>query len=215
MKKSGLEGSSTKPFSARLRSTSWTIFWSISASFCLPWRVTMRFWRHAYRFRVAKSKFLSKFVVTFCAAMLAPISRKAPAIATPATVDRLTLSAICRHCSPVVVRAMPGLIRVVALHRRRDFCSIGTKVLLVDDSAVADDESLDTGDLVLGGPSHHRKSANHHAVDHVVKFSVRRSRALTLQNFEIVAVERLAFGRVTLLNRFCDCLANRTFPASI
>src|SRR5580658_2275140 len=110
---------------------------------------------------------------------------------------------------------MPGLVRVVALHRRRDFRSIGPKVLLVDDSAVADDKSLDTRDLVLGGPSHHRKSANNHAVDHVVEFSVRSRGALTLQNFEIVAVERLPFGRVTLLNRFCDCLADRTFPASI
>src|SRR5580658_493676 len=110
---------------------------------------------------------------------------------------------------------MPGFVRVVELHRRRGCCGIGPKVLLVDDSAVADDESLDSGDLVLGGPSYHRKSANHRAVNHVVERSVRRSRPLTLQNFEIVAVERLAFGRVTLLNRFCDCLADRTFPASI
>src|SRR5580704_18174173 len=110
---------------------------------------------------------------------------------------------------------MPGLVRVIALDRRRGCCGIRSKVFLVDDSAVADDKSLDTGDLVLGGPSHQREAANHHAVNDVVKFSLRGSRPLTIQNFEIIAMEWLAACRVTLLDCFCNGLADRTSPASV
>src|SRR5580700_3736941 len=110
---------------------------------------------------------------------------------------------------------MPGLVRVVALHCGNGFCRVRSEVLLVDDPAIADNKGLNTGNLVLGGPSYQRKAANHHAIDYVVQFSVRRSGALPFQDLEIIAMEGFAPGRVTLFDCFCNRLADRACPSSI
>ena len=60
---------------------------------------------------------------------------------------------------PVIVGAIPCLVRIIAFHRRSDLGRIQAQILLIDDTVVADDEGLHPGDAIVGRPSDDRKSA--------------------------------------------------------
>ena len=115
----------------------------------------------------------------------------------------------------LVVRAMPGLIRVVALHVLDDLQRVRSQVLLVHDSVVADHECLHARDTIFRRHGNQRKPADHRALDHVVELAERRSRTLPFQNFEVVAVEGLPLVPVAFLNGLRDRLADGTSPTAV
>ena len=121
-----------------------------------------------------------------------------------------------RRCRlQIVVRAMPGFIRVVALHLLDDVKRIRSKVFLVDDAVVADHERHHASDAILGGHDNQRKAADHRSLDHVVELAERRSGTLAFQNFEVVAVEWRPLVYVTLLKGFRYRLSDGASPTAV
>ena len=107
---------------------------------------------------------------------------------------------------PLIIRALPGGIRVIALHILDDFQRVRAKVFLVNDPIVAHHESAHSGDAVFGWNGNKSEPANHDSFDHIVELSQWSRRPLSLQNLEIVAVISRAFaGGVTL----CNCAGHR------
>src|SRR5260221_10139204 len=68
----------------------------------------------------------------------------------------------------LVIRAMPGLIRVVVLHCRSELGGIRSQVLLVNGAVVADDKSLHSGDSIFCRARKPREAAARHAIHQIV-----------------------------------------------
>ena len=112
---------------------------------------------------------------------------------------------------PTVVRTSPGLVGVVAIHVLHDLEGIAAKVLLVNSAFVADHESVDSSDPVLGRRRDQRKASEHCSLDYEVEPAKSRSVTLAFQYLEIVTVERRRLiRRVALFDGPCDRFADRT-----
>src|SRR5215813_6005401 len=114
-------------------------------------------------------------------------------------------------CRPLVAGAMPGLIRIVALHTFDDGQGIRTQVFFIDNAVVADHEGLDTGDAILGRHGNQGEPSDHDSFDYIVQLSERCRGTLSLKNFEIVAViSRLFTWGVAFLDGSSYRLTDRT-----
>jgi BASS family bile acid:Na+ symporter len=72
--------------------------------------------------------------------------------------------------SPIVIRGLPGLVRIIEFHVLNDVERIASQILLVDNPVVANHEGLYAGDAIIGGCGYKCKAANHRSLDHVVEF---------------------------------------------
>src|SRR5215471_2560775 len=119
--------------------------------------------------------------------------------------------------SPIVVSALPSLVRVVAIHVFHDLERVRPKILLVDDPVRADDKRLDPSRTILRRCRNQRESSDHYALNHIVQPAQRRGRTLSLEDFEEVAVVWLLSPRtrIALLDCICKGLADRPSPGSI
>src|SRR6185369_48196 len=101
---------------------------------------------------------------------------------------------------PLVVGALPGLVRVVELHLLRDVEGVRPHILLVDDAVIANDEGLYPRHAVFSWNGNQSKTADHDPLDHIVKLTQWSRRSLPFQYLEIIAVVGLRFARVAFLN---------------
>src|SRR5580704_5196732 len=115
----------------------------------------------------------------------------------------------------LVVRGLPSFVRVVQLHFVDDRKGIRSQVLLVHHAVVADYERHHARNTILGRNSDECKTTDHRSANHVVNLSEACSRALTLQNFEMVTMEGLLLIDITFRERLGRRLSDRTSPASV
>src|SRR5215472_9795848 len=121
-----------------------------------------------------------------------------------------------RHSTlaPLLLDRSPRFVRVEKLHLLELIEGSRSKVLLVHNAVVADDETSHPRLSVFCGGSDQGKAADHYSLHHKVYLAERRSRALSLQDFEEVAMVGLA-GLVALIDRSCDLLAYGTAPRAV
>src|SRR5205807_1300484 len=117
--------------------------------------------------------------------------------------------------SQLLVNRAPGLIGIEALHALKRLQRIGPEVLLVNDSVLANDERLHTCDPVFCRRSRERKPTDHGTLYEKIHLSHRRGGTLPLQNLEIVAVIRLSFIAIALLQGLDNILSDGASPAAI
>ena len=78
----------------------------------------------------------------------------------------------------------PGAIRIEAFHFYEFIESGLSKIFLIDNAVVADDETLYPSDSVFGWSSYQGEAPDHQAFHHEVHFAEPRRRSLPFQNFE-------------------------------
>src|SRR5215475_13637931 len=113
-----------------------------------------------------------------------------------------------RHSTlaPLLLDRSPRLVWVEKLNHLELIEGSRSKVLLVHNAVVADDETSHARLSVFCGGSDQGKAADHYALHDNVHLSEWRSRTLSLQYFEEVAVIGFA-DLVALIDRSCDLLA--------
>src|SRR4051812_29339590 len=109
----------------------------------------------------------------------------------------------------------PGRVRVIHLHGLELFERLGSEVLLVHDSAVADDEGLHSAHPVFRGGRGQSKAADHQALGNKIDLPQRRGGTLAFQDLEIVSVIRLEVVLVALRYHPGDCGPYRSLPDSV
>src|SRR5689334_2058262 len=88
---------------------------------------------------------------------------------------------------------MPGLVRVEPHHCLCDVCRTCSEILFIDHALLVNEEGLDTGNAILGGPGNEAEPADHQPANQIVLRTSRRSWSLSSQNLEIVAMVRRRF----------------------
>src|SRR6267142_358981 len=109
----------------------------------------------------------------------------------------------------------PGTIRIETLHFPKFVESCRPKILLVNNTIVADDKALHSRYPIFGWRSNQREAPDHQAFHHEVHLSERRRGSLPLQDFEEIAMVWLRSGGVALLDRTGNFFANRPAPSSV
>src|SRR2546423_346923 len=71
----------------------------------------------------------------------------------------------------VVLGDFPGLVRVVLVHALERLQSVGSEILLVNDTVWANDKRHDSSDSILGGRRGESESADHCAANHEIHLS--------------------------------------------
>jgi hypothetical protein len=109
----------------------------------------------------------------------------------------------------------PGFVRIKALHVLEFIEGFWSKILLVDNAVVADDEGSHSGHGVLDRCSHQGKAPDHYAFHNEIHFAERRCGSLSFQNLEEITVLRLRTGGVSLFDCFGNLVAHRPSPGTV
>src|SRR5437016_6154880 len=109
----------------------------------------------------------------------------------------------------------PGCIRVETFHLFEFVLGFGSKVLLVNDTAVADQKGPYTRYFVLSGCGDKCKAADHDSLHYKIHFAEWHRRALSVQDLEKITMVRLRATRIALFNCSGDVFTNRTTPRAI
>src|ERR1700720_1922293 len=116
---------------------------------------------------------------------------------------------------PLIVGSFPSLIWIVAIHLFKGLQRLRSEVLLINNSVRTDNEGLHSCNAILSRRRRQREPPDHGVSDDEIHLAHRSSRPLPFQHLEIVAMERLAFFRVTFLQRFRDRFSYWAFPIAI
>src|SRR3974377_1576998 len=104
----------------------------------------------------------------------------------------------------------PGFVRIETLHLHKLIERGRPKVLLVDNTILADHEALHPGLAVLGWCRNQSETPDHHAFHHIVHFAEWGGGSLPFENLEKIAMVRLRISRIALFDRLGDLFADWT-----
>src|SRR5580698_7690611 len=122
---------------------------------------------------------------------------------------RESVDSIGRRCCierPIVIRRLPGFVRVIKLHFPEDLQSIRAQILLINNSLVTDDEGLHSGDAIFRRSSSESEASDHCSLNNKIYLAKRSRGTLPFQNLEVISVVWLGLIRVALLQGIRDVL---------
>src|SRR5277367_4020286 len=88
----------------------------------------------------------------------------------------------CRIERPVVIRWLPGFVRVIKLHFHENLQSIWAQILLINNPLVTDDERLHSGDAIFRRSSSECEAPDHCSLNNKIYLAKRNRGTLPFQN---------------------------------
>src|SRR6185437_15978319 len=103
---------------------------------------------------------------------------------SPCNLIQSVLTGFCRSVGvkarwrPASVCAFPGFVRIIELHVAKILQRARTEILLINNTLIADNEGLHSGNAVFGRSRSEGKSPDHCSLDNKIHFSERCCRTL-------------------------------------